>query len=63
VYVPIEDRVATANLAVEPLEDLSSPADFRGGSDQPDLVAACTGIDAQLLLDDSQGPVALAEKR
>jgi hypothetical protein len=62
MHVPIEDRIPAANLAVEALEDLSGPPDFRGGSDEPNLVAACTDIDAQLLLDDSQGPVALTEE-
>jgi hypothetical protein len=50
---------AAANLAVQPLEDLSRMADVFGCAHEPNFVAACARVDPELLLEDAQGSVAV----
>jgi hypothetical protein len=62
VNVPVQKLVAPANLTVETLQDLSRLPDLIRRSDESNLVTTGASIDAQLLLDDPQGPVSLTEE-
>jgi len=61
--VPIAERRALAHLSVETFQDLSRPSDGVRGSYEPNLVAAGADVDAELVLEDAESPVVLAEER